>query len=126
MLSLETPQCRKCQLQGSNYDRIIADRTAERQLQTGPAPLQYTWAISSAKDRACCTQALNISSPQGNLELPFWAEANSFNAGLNMLNISVDTLRPERFEQMTRRRGHERVMDAIHHAIRLGYNPVKA
>ena len=47
-------------------------------------------------------------------------------AGLNMLNISVDTLRPERFEQMTRRRGHERVMDAIHHAIRLGYDPVKA
>ena len=42
-----------------------------------------------------------------------------------MLNISVDTLRPERFEQMTRRRGHERVMDAIHHAIRLEYDPVK-
>lgn len=46
-------------------------------------------------------------------------------AGMNMLNISVDTLRPERFEQMTRRRGHERVMDAIHLAIRLGYDPVK-
>jgi len=44
---------------------------------------------------------------------------------MNMLNISVDTLRPERFEQMTRRRGHERVMDAIHNAIRLGYDPVK-
>ena len=43
-----------------------------------------------------------------------------------MLNISVDTLKPERFEQMTRRRGHERVMDAIYHAIRLGYDPVKA
>ncbi len=42
-----------------------------------------------------------------------------------MLNISVDTLRPERFEQMTRRRGHERVMDAIHNAIQLGYDPVK-
>ncbi len=42
-----------------------------------------------------------------------------------MLNISVDTLRPERFEQMTRRRGHDRVMDAIHNAIQLGYDPVK-
>ena len=48
-----------------------------------------------------------------------------FLAGLNMLNISVDTLRPDRFEQMTRRRGHDRVMDAIHNAIRLGYDPVK-
>lgn len=45
--------------------------------------------------------------------------------GMNMLNISVDTLRPERFEEMTRRRGHERVMGAIHNAIQLGYDPVK-
>ena len=46
-------------------------------------------------------------------------------AGLNLLNISVDTLRPDRFESMTRRRGHERVMAAIHHAVSLGYDPVK-
>lgn len=46
-------------------------------------------------------------------------------AGLNLLNISVDTLRPDRFENMTRRRGHERVMSAIHNAVGLGYDPVK-
>ena len=45
--------------------------------------------------------------------------------GLSALNISLDTLRPERFEAMTRRRGHERVMGAIEHALRLGFDPVK-
>ncbi len=47
-------------------------------------------------------------------------------AGLSLLNISLDTLRPERFERMTRRRGHERVMAAILRAVELGYDPVKA
>ena len=45
--------------------------------------------------------------------------------GLSLLNISLDTLRPDRFEQMTRRRGHERVMAAILRAVELGYDPVK-
>lgn len=48
-----------------------------------------------------------------------------FVPGLSLLNISLDTLRPDRFEQMTRRRGHERVMAAILRAVELGYDPVK-
>ncbi|KAK9811433.1 hypothetical protein WJX72_003867 [[Myrmecia] bisecta] len=45
--------------------------------------------------------------------------------GLSLLNISLDTLRADRFEHMTRRRGHERVLETIEDAIRLGYNPLK-
>lgn len=45
--------------------------------------------------------------------------------GLNVVNISLDTLVPAKFEFMTRRKGHERVMDSINAAIKLGYNPVK-
>ncbi|CAI9279461.1 unnamed protein product [Lactuca saligna] len=45
--------------------------------------------------------------------------------GLNLLNISLDTLVPAKFEFMTRRKGHERVMESIHTAVDLGYNPVK-
>lgn len=45
--------------------------------------------------------------------------------GLNLLNISLDTLVPGKFEFMTRRKGHERVMKTIDAAIELGYNPVK-
>ncbi len=45
--------------------------------------------------------------------------------GLNAINISLDTLRPERFRQLTRREGHARVMRAIDRAVELGYDPVK-
>lgn len=45
--------------------------------------------------------------------------------GLSLLNISLDTLVPAKFEFMTRRKGHDRVMKSIDAAIELGYNPVK-
>lgn len=45
--------------------------------------------------------------------------------GLDLVNISLDTLVPAKFEFMTRRKGHERVMESIESAIELGYNPVK-
>ncbi|GBF99286.1 hypothetical protein Rsub_12046 [Raphidocelis subcapitata] len=46
-------------------------------------------------------------------------------AGLSALNISLDTLRPDRFEALTRRGGHARVLAAVEEALRLGYDPVK-
>ncbi|XP_060217816.1 GTP 3',8-cyclase, mitochondrial [Lycium barbarum] len=46
-------------------------------------------------------------------------------SGLNLVNISLDTLVPAKFEFMTRRKGHERVMESINTAVELGYNPVK-
>lgn len=44
-------------------------------------------------------------------------------AGLDGLNISLDTLRPEKFEKITRRKGWERVIAGIDLAIQLGYTP---
>ncbi|XP_050444732.1 molybdenum cofactor biosynthesis protein 1 isoform X2 [Cataglyphis hispanica] len=46
-------------------------------------------------------------------------------AGLDALNISLDTLKEERFEIFTRRKGWMRVMASIDLAVQLGYNPVK-
>lgn len=46
-------------------------------------------------------------------------------AGLNALNISLDTLKPERFEVVSRRKGWQKVMAGIDLAIQLGYAPVK-
>ncbi|GAB2272745.1 GTP 3',8-cyclase, mitochondrial [Dionaea muscipula] len=45
--------------------------------------------------------------------------------GLTSVNISLDTLVPAKFEFMTRRKGHQRVMEAIDASICLGYDPVK-
>jgi cyclic pyranopterin phosphate synthase len=46
-------------------------------------------------------------------------------AGLKRVNISLDTLRPERFEQIARRPGLERVLAGIDAAIAAGLAPVK-
>lgn len=46
-------------------------------------------------------------------------------AGVNLLNVSLDTLRPDRFEEITRRKGFDLVMKAIDMAVERGYDPVK-
>ncbi|CAG8596513.1 10817_t:CDS:2 [Ambispora gerdemannii] len=45
--------------------------------------------------------------------------------GLNLLNISLDTLDPFKFELITRRKGLERVLEAIDHAVALDFSPPK-
>lgn len=45
--------------------------------------------------------------------------------GLNQLNISLDTLDSEKFTQITRRKGWEKVMEAIDMAVDYGYSPLK-
>jgi len=46
-------------------------------------------------------------------------------AGLQRVNISLDTLHAERFEQMTRRPGLEKVLDGIRAAETAGLKPIK-
>src|SRR5438094_4954651 len=48
-----------------------------------------------------------------------------YEAGLRRINISLDTLSPERFKQLTRREGLERVLAGILAAKRAGFDPVK-
>lgn len=46
-------------------------------------------------------------------------------AGVDLLNISLDTLVPTKFELLTRRKGHHKVLESIEKALELGYDPVK-
>jgi len=46
-------------------------------------------------------------------------------AGLGRINISCDSLRPERFAEMTRRDALGRVLDGIDAAVDAGFDPVK-
>lgn len=46
-------------------------------------------------------------------------------AGINLMNISLDTLKPEKFEFITRRKGFDLVLRAIDLAIEHGYTPIK-
>lgn len=46
-------------------------------------------------------------------------------AGLDLLNVSLDTLVPAKFEFITRRKGFEKVIQGIDLALELGYKPLK-
>jgi cyclic pyranopterin phosphate synthase len=46
-------------------------------------------------------------------------------AGLRRVNVSLDTLRPERFRQITRREGLEEVLEGLQAATAVGLGPVK-
>jgi GTP 3',8-cyclase len=48
-----------------------------------------------------------------------------YDAGLRRVNISLDALDPVRFEEVTRRTGYEKVVESIHAAKRVGFDPVK-
>ncbi|KAL0464367.1 UNVERIFIED_CONTAM: GTP 3',8-cyclase, mitochondrial [Sesamum latifolium] len=71
--------------------------------------------LSGLKTLAMTTNGITLAN-----KLPRLKEC-----GLSLLNISLDTLVPAKFEFMTRRKGHERVMKSIDAAVELGYNPVK-
>ncbi len=45
--------------------------------------------------------------------------------GVNLLNLSLDTLKPNRFKAITRRKGLHLVMKALETALQHGYDPVK-
>ena len=48
-----------------------------------------------------------------------------YDSGLKSLNISLDTLVPQKFEFITRRNGWEKVMRAINEALAIGVSPLK-
>lgn len=46
-------------------------------------------------------------------------------AGIQRINISLDTLRPERFAQITQNNSFDRVLEGIEEAKRVGFAPIK-
>jgi cyclic pyranopterin phosphate synthase len=51
--------------------------------------------------------------------------ADLWNAGLRRLNVSLDALSPQKFKQITRRDGYEKVIAGIRAAQEIGFDPVK-
>ncbi len=48
-----------------------------------------------------------------------------YDAGLRRINVSLDALDPQKFEQITRRTGFEKVIEGIEAAQKVGFDPVK-
>lgn len=46
-------------------------------------------------------------------------------AGLNQINISLDTLEEKKFEFIAKRKGWHKVMESIDNALKMGFSPLK-
>ncbi len=91
---------------------------------TGGEPLVRRGIVGFIEQLASLPQTPEIALTTNGLLLANSAEELK-KAGLSRVNVSLDTLRPERFQQMTRREGLESVLDGIKAAEQAGLLPIK-
>src|SRR5690606_17966778 len=105
--------------------RVMADMGLRRVRLTGGEPLVrrdlHTLArritgIDGIEDLALSTNAVLLEEHAQELRA----------AGVRRLNVSLDSLRPERVDAIARRAGsHERIMAGLAAAERAGFDPIK-
>lgn len=104
--------------------RIFVEHGVDKIRLTGGEPLVRK-NVEELIERLGCLPGLNtLAITTNGLLLPKKLERLRA-AGVNLLNISLDTLDRERFESITRRKGFEQVLQAIEMALDYGYDPVK-
>eukprot|EP00210_Caulerpa_lentillifera_P004734 g4518.t1 len=91
---------------------------------TGGEPTIRRDIVEITRELAAIPQIKTLAMTTNGLVLEKKLEALK-SAGLTALNISLDTLQPQRFLTFTRRNGHERVLRAINKALEVGFDPVK-
>ncbi len=72
-------------------------------------------AIDGIKDIGITTNGILLAEQAQDL----------FDAGLRRLNVSLDALNAEKFKEVTRRDGYEKVIEGIHAAKVAGFDPIK-
>ena len=80
-----------------------------------PVLVQKLAAIPGVQDIGLTTNGILLAEQAR----PLW------DAGLRRINVSLDTMNPDRFQQLTRRTGFERVIAGILAAKEAGFDPVK-
>ncbi len=103
----------------------VACRLGIRKIRvTGGEPLVRRGIVSFIGQLAHLPEKPEITLTTNGLQLAEQAEKLKA-AGLSRVNISLDTLRPERFLELTRRSGLEQVLAGIAAAERVGMLPIK-
>lgn len=91
---------------------------------TGGEPLVRLGVVDLVRAIAHTPGIENVSMTTNGVLLPKMA-ADLKEAGLSRVNISLDTLDPEQFKQITRRGELQQTLDGIEAALGAGFNPVK-
>jgi len=108
----------------AHFVRIAAGLGVNKVRLTGGEPLlrkdlhklvRTLSTIPGIRDIGATTNGLFLAEFAGTL----------YDAGLRRLNVSLDTLDPSRFRQLTRRDGLEKVLAGLAAAKRAGFHPIK-
>ncbi len=94
---------------------------------TGGEPLIRPGVVEIVRAIASFPETRDLSMTTNGFLLKLLAQ-DLYNAGLRRINISLDSLNPEVFEQIVGSRGRTRwqqVWDGIQEAYRVGFNPLK-
>jgi cyclic pyranopterin phosphate synthase len=91
---------------------------------TGGEPLVRKGVPDLVRELARLDENVDLAITTNGVLLAKYAEELKA-AGLRRVNISLDTLNRERFQQITRFDFFDEVMDGIHSAIEVGFDPVK-
>ena len=91
---------------------------------TGGEPLVRLGVVDLVRAIAHTPGIENVSMTTNGVLLPKMA-ADLKEAGLSRVNISLDTLDPAQFKQITRRGELQQTLDGIDAALEAGFNPVK-
>ena len=104
--------------------RVAVRMGIDRVRVTGGEPLVRRGVVPFIGRLAAIKGLDDISLTTNGVLLPEMA-ADLQAAGLRRVNISLDTLRPDRFSQVSRAPAHDRVLAGVEAALAVGLDPVK-
>jgi cyclic pyranopterin phosphate synthase len=108
----------------AHFVRVAAPLGIDKIRLTGGEPLMRRDLPRLVRMLAAIDGIRDVGMTTNGILLADQAQA-FFDAGLRRINISLDTLDPERFRQLTRRDGLEKVIDGILAAKKAGFDPIK-
>jgi cyclic pyranopterin phosphate synthase len=104
--------------------RVFASEGISKVRLTGGEPLVRKGIVDFVSRLSQIEEIKDLSLTTNGLLLKDLAEVLR-QAGLKRVNISLDSLKRERFHQITRRDDFERVWSGIEEALRVGLTPIK-
>jgi len=104
--------------------RIFVELGVNKVRITGGEPLVRPGVPELIKQLGQLDGLKDISLTTNGIGLITQAQA-LYDAGLRRINVSLDTLNEEKFEQMTRRKVLSRVIDGLKSAHNCGFDPIK-
>ena len=108
----------------ARFVRVVAERGVNKLRLTGGEPLVRHELHRLVAQLAAIPGIREIALTTNGILLEEQAQALR-DAGLKRLNVSLDTLSPEKFVQIARREGFERVLAGLFAAQRVGFERIK-